>query len=74
MFHSRIPAFYALDRSPGKIHRMLSAAASDSEFMDRRAAELVKARLVQLQESWELTHTGMTAAEAEAVLAANFKS
>jgi hypothetical protein len=54
--------------------RMLNAAASDPEFMDRRAADLVKARLAQLQESWELTHTTMTAAEAEAVIATNFKS
>ena len=42
--------------------------------MDRRAADLVKARLAQLQESWELTHTVLSAAEGEAVLAAHFKS
>jgi len=53
--------------------RMLNAATSDPEFMDRRASEVVKARLAQLQESWELTHPGMTAAEGEAVLAAHFK-
>ena len=54
--------------------RMLNSATSDPEFMDRRAADLVKGRLAQLQESWELTHTAMTTAEAGAVLAANFKS
>jgi len=54
--------------------RMLNSATSDPEFMDRRAADLVKARMAQLQESWELTHTALTAAEAEAVLAAHFKS
>jgi hypothetical protein len=54
--------------------RMLKAATSDPEFMDRRAADLVKARLAQLQESWELTHTAMTAAQAEALLADHFKA
>ena len=44
--------------------RMLNAATSDPEFMDRHAAELVKSRLAQLQESWELSHTTMTAAQA----------
>ncbi len=53
--------------------RMLNSAASDPEFMDRRAADLVKARQAQLQESWELTHTAMSAAEAEAALATHFK-
>ena len=53
---------------------MLNSATSDPEFMDRRAADLVKGRLAQLQESWELTHAAMSAAEAETVLAANFKS
>ena len=53
--------------------RMLNGATSDAEFMDRRAAELVKARLAQLQESWELTHTRLTPTEGEALLAANFE-
>lgn len=53
--------------------RMLNAATSDPEFMDRRAAELVKARLAQLQESWELSHGTMTAAEAGNLLATHFK-
>lgn len=53
--------------------RMLNAATSDPEFMDRRAAELVKARLAQLQESWELSHSTMTAAEAGNLLATHFK-
>lgn len=53
--------------------RMLNAATSDPEFMDRRAAELVKARLAQLQESWELSHSTMTAAEAGELLATHFK-
>ena len=53
--------------------RMLNAATSDAEFMDRRAADLVKARLAQLQESWELSHTTMTAAQAETLLADSFK-
>ena len=42
--------------------------------MDRRTADLVKARLAQLQESWELAHTAMSATEGEVVLAAHFKS
>ena len=53
--------------------RMLNAATSDPEFMDRRAAELVKSRVAQLQESWELSHGTMTAAEAGDLLAAHFK-
>lgn len=53
--------------------RMLNAATSDPEFMDRRAAELVKSRLAQLQESWELNHSAMTATEAGKLLAAHFK-
>ena len=53
--------------------RMLNAATSDPEFMDRRAAELVKSRVAQLQESWELSHSTMTAAEAGDLLAAHFK-
>jgi hypothetical protein len=53
--------------------RMLNAATSDPEFMDRRAAELVKARLAQLHESWELSHSTMTAAEAGELLATHFK-
>jgi hypothetical protein len=63
----------ALQRLLG-LGRMLNSATSDPEFMDRRAADLVKARLAQLQESWELTHAAMTGAEAEAVLAAHFRS
>jgi hypothetical protein len=63
----------ALHRLLG-LGRMLNSATSDPEFMDRRAADLVKARLAQLQESWELTHTAMSAAEGDAVLAAHFKS
>ena len=55
----------ALQRLLG-LGRMLNAATSDPEFMDRRAADLVKARLAQLQESWELTHSAMSAAEGEA--------
>jgi len=51
--------------------RMLRAATSDPAFMDRRAADLVKARVAQLQESWELTHPTMSAEEAEAFLAAS---
>jgi hypothetical protein len=42
--------------------------------MDRRAADLVKARLAQLQEAWELTHTALGAAEGDAVLVSHFKS
>lgn len=53
--------------------RMLNAATSDLEFMDRRAAELVKSRLAQLQESWELSHPTMTAAQAGELLSAHFK-
>jgi hypothetical protein len=63
----------ALHRLLG-LGRMLNSATSDPEFMDRRAADLVKARLAQLQESWELTHAAMSAAEGDAVLAAHFKS
>ena len=63
----------ALQRLLG-LGRMLNSATSDPEFMDRRAADLVTARLAQLQESWELTHAAMSAAEGEAVLAAHFKS
>ena len=63
----------ALHRLLG-LGRMLNSATSDPEFMDRRAADLVKGRLAQLQESWELTHAAMSAAEAETVLAAHFKS
>jgi hypothetical protein len=53
--------------------RMLGAATSDPEFLDRRAADVVKARLAQLQESWDLTHSTMTPAEARELLAAHFK-
>ena len=54
--------------------RMLNAATSDPEFMDRRAADLVKARLAQLQECWELSHPAMSADQAEALLAASFQT
>ena len=53
--------------------RMLNAAASDPEFMDRRAAEVVTGRLAQLQESWDITHPSIGTAESEAILAAHFK-
>ncbi len=54
--------------------RMLNAVTSDPEFMDRRAAELVNARLAQLRESWELAHPQMTAVEAEAFLTDQFQN
>lgn len=63
----------ALQRLLG-LGRMLNSATSDPEFLDRRAANLVRARLAQLQESWELTHVAMSAVEGEALLAAHFKS
>ena len=53
--------------------RMLNAATSDPEFMDHRAADAVKSRMAQLQESWEVSHSTMTAAEAGELLAAHFK-
>jgi hypothetical protein len=53
--------------------RMLNAATSDPEFADRQVAALVKARLAQLCESWELTHPAMSAEEGEALLAMHFE-
>ena len=53
--------------------RILNSVTSDPLFLDRRAAELVKSRLAQLQESWALTHPAMTADEGEAVLAEHFE-
>ena len=53
--------------------RMLNAATSDPEFLDRRAAEVVKSRMAQMQESWELSHSTMTAKEAGDLFAAHFK-
>jgi hypothetical protein len=63
----------ALHRLLG-LGRMLNAATSDPEFMDRRAADVMKARLAQLRESWELNHPTMSDAEGESVLASHFKS
>ena len=48
--------------------RMLNGATSDPEFMDPRAAQIVKARLAQLQESWDLTHPRMTAETSHTLL------
>lgn len=63
----------ALQRLLG-LGRMLNAATSDPEFMDRRAAEMVKARMAQLQECFELSHPVMSADEAEALLRASLGS
>jgi hypothetical protein len=49
--------------------RILGAATSAVDFPDRRAASLVKARLAQLEECWQVTHPTMSPGEAEALLA-----
>jgi hypothetical protein len=55
------------------VGRMLNAATSDPDFMDRRASDLVKARMSQLQQSWEVSHPSMSADEAEAFLTKHFQ-
>jgi len=55
------------------VGRILNAATSDSSFMDRRAADLVRVRMTQLRHSWEISHPAMSADEAEAFLSQHFK-
>jgi hypothetical protein len=78
-FLSEEPAEVLRSRHEGALKRliaagrMLSAATSDSEFMDRRAADLVRARMTQLRHSWEISHPAMSPDEAEAFLTKHFK-
>jgi hypothetical protein len=52
--------------------RILSAATSARDFLDQRATGLVKARLAQLQECWQVAHPVMPAEDAEQFLMAAF--
>ena len=52
--------------------RILSAATSAPDFLDERAAGLVKGRLAQLRECWQVTHPAMSAEDAESFLMNQF--
>jgi hypothetical protein len=54
--------------------RILSAATSAPDFLDGRTAGLVKARMAQLHECWQVTHSTMSAEDAERFLMTAFPS
>jgi len=51
---------------------ILTAATSAANFLDRRAQQIVRDRMTQLQHSWAVSHPRMSADEAQSFLAEHF--